>query len=140
MRAMRARGFNGYGDLELVDLPKPQLSNWNSSGTSANREANRRSFRKKGGVGISHSRSHRQSATSWAQLRGALSGADAASTGTALSGTALSGGANAGGGGTSFGVTTRAGVTGGGASAVTSWMNATAEPGMLSCGWPGRKA
>ena len=27
MRAMRARGFNGYGDLELVDLPKPQISN-----------------------------------------------------------------------------------------------------------------
>jgi NADPH:quinone reductase len=27
MRAMRARGFNGYGDLELVNLPKPQISN-----------------------------------------------------------------------------------------------------------------
>ena len=27
MRAMRARGFNGYGDLELVDLPKPEVSN-----------------------------------------------------------------------------------------------------------------
>ena len=26
MRAMRARGFNGYGDLELVDLPKPEVS------------------------------------------------------------------------------------------------------------------
>jgi NADPH:quinone reductase len=26
MRAMRARGFNGYGDLELVELPKPELS------------------------------------------------------------------------------------------------------------------
>jgi NADPH2:quinone reductase len=27
MRAMRARGFNGYGDLELVNLPKPEVSN-----------------------------------------------------------------------------------------------------------------
>ena len=27
MRAMRARGFNGYGDLELVNLPKPQVPN-----------------------------------------------------------------------------------------------------------------
>src|SRR6202011_1060613 len=27
MRAMRARGFKGYGDLELVDLPKPEVSN-----------------------------------------------------------------------------------------------------------------
>ena len=26
MRAMRARGFNGYGDLELVNLPKPEAS------------------------------------------------------------------------------------------------------------------
>ena len=26
MRAMRARGFNGYGDLELVDLPKPDVA------------------------------------------------------------------------------------------------------------------
>jgi len=26
MRAMRARGFNGYGDLELVNLSKPQVS------------------------------------------------------------------------------------------------------------------
>src|SRR5229473_5565189 len=26
MRAMRARGFNGYGDLELVNLPKPEVS------------------------------------------------------------------------------------------------------------------
>jgi NADPH:quinone reductase len=26
MRAMRARGFNGYGDLELVDLPKPDIA------------------------------------------------------------------------------------------------------------------
>jgi NADPH2:quinone reductase len=26
MRAMRARGFNGYGDLELVNLPKPEIS------------------------------------------------------------------------------------------------------------------
>jgi len=26
MRAMRARGFSGYGDLALVDLPKPILS------------------------------------------------------------------------------------------------------------------
>src|ERR1700745_1312453 len=23
---MRARGFNGYGDLELIDLPKPEAS------------------------------------------------------------------------------------------------------------------
>jgi NADPH2:quinone reductase len=23
---MRARGFNGYGDLQLVNLPKPELS------------------------------------------------------------------------------------------------------------------
>src|SRR5882724_5248350 len=27
MRAMRARGFNGYEDLELADLPKPEVSN-----------------------------------------------------------------------------------------------------------------
>ena len=27
MRAMRASGFNGYGDLELVSLPKPEASN-----------------------------------------------------------------------------------------------------------------
>jgi len=27
MRAMRARGFKGYGDLELVNLPKPEVSN-----------------------------------------------------------------------------------------------------------------
>ena len=27
MRAMRARGFNGYGDLKLVNLPKPGVSN-----------------------------------------------------------------------------------------------------------------
>ena len=27
MRAMRARGFNGYGDLELVNIPKPEVSN-----------------------------------------------------------------------------------------------------------------
>src|SRR6202045_2397004 len=27
MRAMRARGFNGYGDLELVNLPNPEASN-----------------------------------------------------------------------------------------------------------------
>ena len=26
MRAMRARGFKGYGDLELVELPKPEVS------------------------------------------------------------------------------------------------------------------
>jgi NADPH2:quinone reductase len=26
MQAMRARGFNGYGDLELVDLPKPEVA------------------------------------------------------------------------------------------------------------------
>jgi NADPH2:quinone reductase len=26
MRAMRARGFNGYGDLKLVNLPKPEVS------------------------------------------------------------------------------------------------------------------
>ena len=26
MRAMRARGFKGYEDLELVDLPKPEVS------------------------------------------------------------------------------------------------------------------
>jgi hypothetical protein len=26
MRAMRARGFNGYEDLELVNLPKPEVS------------------------------------------------------------------------------------------------------------------
>lgn len=26
MRAMRARGFTGYGDLELVNLPKPEVS------------------------------------------------------------------------------------------------------------------
>ena len=26
MRAMRARGFKGYEDLELVDLPKPKVS------------------------------------------------------------------------------------------------------------------
>ena len=26
MRAMRAKGFNGYGDLELIDLPKPKVS------------------------------------------------------------------------------------------------------------------
>ena len=26
MRAMRATGFNGYGDLELVNHPKPQVS------------------------------------------------------------------------------------------------------------------
>jgi NADPH:quinone reductase len=26
VRAMRARGFNGYGDLELSDLPKPEAS------------------------------------------------------------------------------------------------------------------
>src|SRR5215831_553864 len=26
MRAMRARGFNDYGDLELVDLPKPDVA------------------------------------------------------------------------------------------------------------------
>src|SRR5262249_3455117 len=26
MRAMRARGFNGYGDVELVDLPKPDVA------------------------------------------------------------------------------------------------------------------
>jgi hypothetical protein len=24
---MRARGFNGYGDLKLVNLPKPEASN-----------------------------------------------------------------------------------------------------------------
>ena len=27
MRAMRTRGFKGYGDLELVNLPKPEVSN-----------------------------------------------------------------------------------------------------------------
>lgn len=27
MRAMRAKGFNGYGDLELVTIPKPEVSN-----------------------------------------------------------------------------------------------------------------
>ena len=27
MQAMRARGFNGYGDLKLVSLPKPEISN-----------------------------------------------------------------------------------------------------------------
>src|SRR5580700_2007407 len=27
MRAMRAKGFNGYRDLELVNLPKPPISN-----------------------------------------------------------------------------------------------------------------
>ena len=27
MRAMRARGFKGYGDLELVNLPNPEVSN-----------------------------------------------------------------------------------------------------------------
>ena len=27
MQAMRARGFNGYGDLKLVSLPKPEVSN-----------------------------------------------------------------------------------------------------------------
>ena len=27
MLAMRARGFKGYGDLELVNLPKPEVSN-----------------------------------------------------------------------------------------------------------------
>jgi NADPH2:quinone reductase len=27
MRAMRARGFNGYQDLKLVDVPKPEVSN-----------------------------------------------------------------------------------------------------------------
>lgn len=27
MRAMRAKGFTGYADLELVDLPKPEVSN-----------------------------------------------------------------------------------------------------------------
>jgi NADPH2:quinone reductase len=27
MRVMRASGFNGYGDLELVDLPRPEVSN-----------------------------------------------------------------------------------------------------------------
>ena len=27
MRAMRARRFNGYGDLKLVNLPKPEASN-----------------------------------------------------------------------------------------------------------------
>jgi len=27
MRAMRARGFNGYGDLKLANLPKPEVSN-----------------------------------------------------------------------------------------------------------------
>ena len=26
MQAMRARGFNGYGDLELIELPKPEAS------------------------------------------------------------------------------------------------------------------
>jgi NADPH2:quinone reductase len=26
MRAMRARGFNGYADLKLVNLPKPEAS------------------------------------------------------------------------------------------------------------------
>ena len=26
MRAMRARVFKGYGDLELVDLPKPEVA------------------------------------------------------------------------------------------------------------------
>ena len=26
MRAMRAKGFNGYDDLELIDLPKPKVS------------------------------------------------------------------------------------------------------------------
>ena len=26
MRAMRARGFKGYGDLELVNIPKPEVS------------------------------------------------------------------------------------------------------------------
>src|SRR6201985_698885 len=26
MRAMRARGFNGYEDLKLIDLPKPEVS------------------------------------------------------------------------------------------------------------------
>ena len=26
MRAMRARGFTGYGDLKLVNLPKPEVS------------------------------------------------------------------------------------------------------------------
>ena len=27
MQAMRARGFNGYGDLKLISLPKPEVSN-----------------------------------------------------------------------------------------------------------------
>jgi len=27
MRAMRASGFNGYADLKLVNLPKPEVSN-----------------------------------------------------------------------------------------------------------------
>ena len=27
MRAMRARGFNGYGDLKLVNFPKPEVAN-----------------------------------------------------------------------------------------------------------------
>src|ERR1700724_2996071 len=27
MRAMRARGFKGYGDWELVNLPNPEVSN-----------------------------------------------------------------------------------------------------------------
>ena len=27
MQAMRASGFNGYGDLELVDLRRPEVSN-----------------------------------------------------------------------------------------------------------------
>src|SRR5215467_13567219 len=26
VRAMRARGFKGYGDLEMVDLPKPDVA------------------------------------------------------------------------------------------------------------------
>jgi NADPH:quinone reductase len=26
VRAMRAKGFNGYDDLELIDLPKPEVS------------------------------------------------------------------------------------------------------------------
>ena len=26
MRAMRAKGFNGYDDLELIDLPRPKVS------------------------------------------------------------------------------------------------------------------
>jgi NADPH2:quinone reductase len=26
MRAMKAEGFNGYQDLKLVDIPKPELS------------------------------------------------------------------------------------------------------------------